>query len=84
MTKDAATEARIARLEQLWATRMAACAFDARRKARREGRELDHQRDEMIDAVEKMLFDSLEWENVEAVDISDIAHEAVDAVIAGR
>jgi hypothetical protein len=38
----------------------------------------------MIDAVEKLLFDSLEWESVAATDISDIAHEAVDQVIAGR
>ena len=69
------------RLEESWRGRLAATAKDAQSRARRQGHDLDYQRDEMIDAVEALLFDSEEWAAIAATDISDLAHEIVEDVL---
>jgi hypothetical protein len=78
--REIAYEQNVTGLEKAWTQRIEARAAAAYRGSKEVDSE--HRRDDAIDAVEKMLFDSLHWENVKATDISDIAYEAVDRVIA--
>ena len=69
----------LAGLEKAWAERLTSFAKNAVETAAGEGEE-DVQ---MVatEAVAAKLFDSTHWEAVEAVDISDVAYEAVAAAI---
>jgi len=52
--------------------------------AKSYGYDADGIRDKMIDRVESYLFNDLEWEQIPATVISDIAHEIADEVLASR
>lgn len=68
-------------LENAWASRMrttASNAYGVSLRSREYRRDTEAARESTIDAVEALMFDSEEWANVPATEISDIAHEVVD------
>ena len=70
-------------LETAWASRIAGKARDALIDYRPGDWDTgyDGRHDHVTEAVEKMLFDSLEWGAIAATDISDIAYEAATVAI---
>jgi hypothetical protein len=76
----------VRQLEQAWKSRIEAAARDALTSYRPGDFDpgYDGRHDHVTDEVEKLLFDSLEWEHVLATDISDIAYEAATKAIAAQ
>jgi hypothetical protein len=71
-------------LEKRWYARITSCAAGAAMSYRDADYDpgYDGRHDHVVECVEKMLFDSIEWEAVEATIISDIAYEAATTALA--
>lgn len=82
--RELAYEQNVVGLEIAWRDRIEARAMAAARKVRSTDSEMAHEEkcEAATDAAERMLLDSEQWQNVTAVDISDIATEAVDRIVA--
>jgi len=77
--RETAYEQNMSGLEIAWRGRIAARATEGYdREMRRTSATTDEGIDAAKQAVEDMLFGSERWENVDAVDISDIALEAAN------
>jgi hypothetical protein len=74
--REIAYEQNVTGLEIAWADRIKSFAAEALRDNANEPTS-DALLDNAVEAVAARLLDSLQWENVEAKDISDIAFEAV-------
>ncbi len=89
---EVAYEQNVTGLEKSWAERIEARgnrALDAFLRAESNANRYDADgrsdwHDVAKEAIETMLFDSPQWENVEATDISDIAYEAAENVVRER
>lgn len=90
--REVAYEQNVVGLEIAWNERImgySASAVEALKKDYRcdemaSGFDFDGIRLEASERVSARLLDSLQWENVSAADISDIAYEAVSKVIDGQ
>ena len=64
-------------LESRWQARLVLAARDHVGRALDDGAESHDELDEARWAVERVMFDSADWEPITAVDISDIAYDHV-------
>jgi len=83
--REVAYEQNVTGLEIAWRERIEGYAASAVSKLAREFQDdTEGLRLEATQLVEVRLFDSLQWENVNATDISDISYEAVSKEIDSR
>jgi hypothetical protein len=87
--REIAYEQNVTGLERAWESRIesyadnavSALSKDYRCDENASGLDMDGLRLEASERVAARLFDSLQWENVKATDISDIAYEAVSSAL---
>jgi hypothetical protein len=86
--REIAYEQNVTGLEIAWKERIEQYAATGIRKAFEQGEYVsgggDAVRDSAREYVSTKLLNSLQWENVEAIDISDIALEAVEGAYQER
>jgi len=80
--REIAYEQNVSRLEKAWEGRIEAFAASAVRTSFAEySDDVEAVQTDASETVAARLLNSLQWENVTAVDISDIAYEAVSRAI---
>ena len=81
MTKDATYEAAVSALETRYHRTIASQALRMVREGYEQGQTTDEVQDDACERLSAYLLNAEDWERVEAVDISDIAYEAVNRAI---